>query len=438
MRKRIALCMVALVLTLLGPGMALVVSRSFALTMERERARALGEEAAIARALTLETAEGNVGRSTASTLQTRYGSNELTIYLLQNGETITGEALPTVQKLPELLNTETRATLLDGVSERLLIAHALDGEITLLTALDVSPVYALRRELLRGAAALGLIGLALAGALAIWISGVLTRPLSQLADAAAKLADGDYAAPLPAAKNDEMNALIRAFSRMSAAIDERETALRTQAEERQALIDALAHEMRTPLTAILGGARLLQQSRLSGSQQSELLDTMAREASRLSTMDERLLLLTRLDHEAPAFAPFDSRAMAREALSVFDGVRLEGDGAVFVGERELTILLLRNLVVNAQRAGGKEAVRVTLHPDGFDVTDYGCGMTKEQIARAFEPFYKADKARTRSAGGAGLGLPLCRKIARLHHGELRMESEIGRGTRVCYRFDTSL
>ena len=438
MRKRIALCMVALVLTLLGPGMALVVSRSFALTMERERARALGEEAAIARALTLETAEGNVGRSTASTLQTRYGSSELTIYLLQNGETITGEALPTAQKLPELLNTETRATLLDGVSERLLIAHALDGEITLLTALDVSPVYARRRELLRGAAALGLIGLALAGALAIWISGVLTRPLSQLADAAAKLADGDYAALLPAAKNDEMNALIRAFSRMSAAIDERETALRTQAEERQALIDALAHEMRTPLTAILGGARLLQQSRLSGSQQSELLDTMAREASRLSTMDERLLLLTRLDHEAPAFAPFDSRAMAREALSVFDGVRLEGDGAVFVGERELTILLLRNLVVNAQRAGGKEAVRVTLHPDGFDVTDYGCGMTKEQIARAFEPFYKADKARTRSAGGAGLGLPLCRKIARLHHGELHMESEIGRGTRVCYRFDTSL
>ena len=438
MRKRIALCMVALVLTLLGPGMALVVSRSFALTMERERARALGEEAAIARALTLETAEGNVGRSTASTLQTRYGSSELTIYLLQNGETITGEALPTAQKLPELLNTETRATLLDGVSERLLIAHALDGEITLLTALDVSPVYALRRELLRGAAALGLIGLALAGALAIWISGVLTRPLSQLADAAAKLADGDYAAPLPAAKNDEMNALIRAFSRMSAAIDERETALRTQAEERQALIDALAHEMRTPLTAILGGTRLLQQSRLSGSQQSELLDTMAREASRLSTMDERLLLLTRLDHEAPAFAPFDSRAMAREALSVFDGVRLEGDGAVFVGERELTILLLRNLVVNAQRAGGKEAVRVTLHPDGFDVTDYGCGMTKEQIARAFEPFYKADKARTRSAGGAGLGLPLCRKFERLHLGKLHMESEIGRGTRVCYRFDTSL
>ena len=197
-------------------------------------------------------------------------------------------------------------------------------------------------------------------------------------------------------------------------------------------------EEQTPDLAILGGTRLLQQSRLSESQRDELLETMAREAARLSTMDERLLLLTRLDHEEAAFAPFDSRAMAEEALSVFDGVQIEGEGTAFVGERELTILLLRNLVVNAQRAGGEAPVCVTLHPDGFDVTDHGCGMTGEQIARAFEPFYKGDKARTRSAGGAGLGLSLCRKIARLHHGDIRIESEVGRGTRVCYRFETRL
>ena len=177
---------------------------------------------------------------------------------------------------------------------------------------------------------------------------------------------------------------------------------------------------------------------MSEGQQSELLDMMAREAARLSTMDERLLLLTRLGHERPEWTTFDSRAMAEEALRVFDGVRLEGEGAAFVGERELTILLLRNLVVNAQRAGGEAPVCVTLHPDGFDVTDCGCGMTEEQLAHAFEPFYKADRARTRGAGGAGLGLSLCRKIARLHRGDVRIESEIGKGTRVCYRFDTSL
>ena len=405
MRKRIALCMAALVLALLGPGMALVVSRSFGLTMERERARALGEEAAIARAVALETASNRFDRYEASTLQTRYSSKEMAVYLLRDGEPITGEALPEAEKLPELLNTAARATLLDRPSERLLIAHALGDGVLLLAA---------------------------------WISGLLIRPLRQLSDAAARLTRGEYDAPLPTAQNDEIGALIRAFSGMSGAIGEREAALRAQAEERQALIDALAHEMRTPLTAILGGARLLGQSKLSEGQQSELLDMMAREAARLSTMDERLLLLTRLGHERPEWTTFDSRAMAEEALRVFDGVRLEGEGAAFVGERELTILLLRNLVVNAQRAGGEAPVCVTLHPDGFDVTDCGCGMTEEQLAHAFEPFYKADKARTRGAGGAGLGLSLCRKIARLHRGDVRIESEIGKGTRVCYRFDTSL
>lgn len=438
MRKRIALCMAALVLALLGPGMALVVSRSFGLTMERERARALGEEAAIARAVALETASNRLDRYEASTLQTRYSSKEMAVYLLRDGEPITGEALPEAEKLPELLNTAARATLLDRPSERLLIAHALGDGVLLLAALDVAPVYALRRALMRGAALIVLLGSALAVALAAWISGLLTRPLRQLSAAAARLAKGEYDAPLPTAQNDEIGALIRAFSGMSGAIGEREAALRAQAEERQALIDALAHEMRTPLTAILGGARLLGQSKLSEGQQSELLDMMAREAARLSTMDERLLLLTRLGHERPEWTTFDSRAMAEEALRVFDGVRLEGEGAAFVGERELTILLLRNLVVNARRAGGEAPVCVTLHPDGFDVTDCGCGMTEEQLAHAFEPFYKADKARTRGAGGAGLGLSLCRKIARLHRGDVRIESKIGKGTRVCYRFDTSL
>ena len=215
MRKRIALCMAALVLALLGPGMALVVSRSFGLTMERERARALGEEAAIARAVALETASNRFDRYEASTLQTRYSSKEMAVYLLRDGEPITGEALPEAEKLPELLNTTARATLLDRPGERLLIAHALGDGVLLLAALDVAPVYALRRALMRGAALIVLLGSALAVALAAWISGLLTRPLRQLSAAAARLAKGEYDAPLPTAKNDEIGALIRAFSGMS-------------------------------------------------------------------------------------------------------------------------------------------------------------------------------------------------------------------------------
>ena len=161
---------------------------------------------------------------------------------------------------------------------------------------------------------------------------------------------------------------------------------------------------------------------------------MAHEAARLSQMDERLLQLTRLEHEAPVMERFSSMEMAREALAVFDGVALCGEDAPFYAERELTIQLLRNLVVNAQRAGGEEPVRVELLPDGFAVADRGCGMTQEEVSRAFDAFYKADKARTRNAGGAGLGLTLCARIAALHGGKLTIDSAPGEGTRVVYHF----
>lgn len=182
----------------------------------------------------------------------------------------------------------------------------------------------------------------------------------------------------------------------------------------------------------------MQRARLSDGERGALLSTMACEASRLSRMDERLLLLTQLEHRTPEKAAFSSMAMAREALAVFEGVELSGVDAVFTGERELTIVLLRNLVVNAQRAGGSAPVRVVMREDGFEVRDEGCGMTPEQLVRVFEPFYKADKARSRSAGGAGLGLTLCQRIAALHGAALTLRSALGRGTTAVYRLDTAL
>ncbi|MBP3657642.1 MAG: HAMP domain-containing histidine kinase, partial [Clostridia bacterium] len=265
----------------------------------------------------------------------------------------------------------------------------------------------------------------------------LARPVRQLAQAAGALASGAYDTPLPQGGGAEMTALSGAFGTMTQAVQAREEELRAQAQRRQELIDALAHEMRTPLTAILGGARLLQQDGLPQEKRHGVLEMIAAEAKRLSRMDERLLLLTRMEHEPPQRTAFSSMEMAREALAAFDGVTLTGVDAVFTAERELTILLLRNLVVNAQRAGGAEPVAVDMRADGFAVTDHGCGMTQEQIARAFDPFYKGDKARSRASGGAGLGLTLCRRIAQLHGGSLTITSAPGAGTTVVYSFDTT-
>ena len=392
MRTQIVAAMTALVLLLFPLGAFMIVHQGFSLTMERERARALSEEAAIARAVALELS----GKSkegvftTASSLQRRYGSKALSVALVYRGETMAGNERPQVQGMEELLETQGRATLLDSSTQKLFIAHKLSDDLTLLLASDVSAVYEFRRELAFWAGGLSVVGVVLSCMLSVIVSGWLARSFKQLA------------------------------------------------AQRQELIDALAHEMRTPLTAILGGVRLLERANLDEEKRVRLLGSMAKEAQRLSDMGDRLLMLTRLEHDAPEFAPFSSMEMAREALDAFDSVILEGEDAVFTGERKLMICLLRNLVVNGMRAGGTEPVRVTLMKNGFSVTDSGCGMTKEQIARAFDPFYKADKSRARTHGGAGLGLTLCKKIARLHGGKLEIESEVGKGTRVVYHFDTSL
>ena len=390
MRKRIAAAMTALVLLLFPLGAMLIVSRSFDLTMEQERARALSEEAAIARAVALEIGASDDTEqlfSVAQGVQARYGSDSLTVMLVYHGAPMAGRLLP--EGLDALLSTQGRATLLCKDAQTLYIAHRLSDALVLLLGSDVSAVYALRRELALWAGLLSLAGVALASLLSALVSGWLARPYKLLA------------------------------------------------QQRQELIDALAHEMRTPLTAILAGARLLERASLPQEKRVQLLSSMVREAQRLSDMDERLLQLTRMEQGDIAMETFSSIDMAQEALVVFEGVTLLGEDAVFNAERELTIQLLRNLVVNAQRAGGETPVTVTLYPDGFSVADTGCGMTREQVERAFEPFYKADKARSRSAGGAGLGLALCKKIAQLHHGSLTIDSAPGRGTTVVYHFDTS-
>lgn len=388
MRTRVAAAMIAFVLLLFPLGTFMLVSRCFDLVMERERNRALSEEAAIARAVAMEIRAGDKEQvfTVAQGLQSRYGSEELDVMLVYHGAAMAGRTLPKEEQIETLLGVDGRSTLLSGDTQTLYIAHRLDEALVLLIGTDVSPVYGLRRELSVWAGAFCVVSAALSSLLAYVVSGWLVRPVRKLA------------------------------------------------EQRQELIDALAHEMRTPLTAILAGTRLLERAQLPQEKRTALLNSMAREATRLSQMDERLLQLTRLEHGELEWTAFSSREMAQEALSIFDEVSLTGEDAVFTGERELIIELLRNLVVNAQRAGGHTPVEVKLFPRGFSVTDTGCGMTREQIARAFEPFYKADKARTRHAGGAGLGLTLCKKIAQLHSGTLHMDSEVGKGTTVLFRF----
>ncbi len=204
-------------------------------------------------------------------------------------------------------------------------------------------------------------------------------------------------------------------------------------------MDALSHEMRTPLCALLGNARLLQNAAVPEDERCRLAEEMARDIKRLSDLDTQLLKLTELKHEKPAFSLVSVLPLLKESAervahqSKGIALQVEGEAADIAGDRELLARLLDNLALNALRASkaGQTVILRSL-PNGFAVEDRGIGMTGEQIAHAREPFYKADPARTRKAGGVGLGLTICGQIAALHHGELSIVSAPGKGTTVSF------
>ena len=440
MRKRITLAMLLLVVLIVPTSLYLMVTQSFDQTVSRTEQISLREEAAIARALITEIKSNGQNPYTsaltaAQTMQQRYGSQDVSMALLYNQKPMLGASIPEEADISEFTDTQARSIYLSSKTQTLYITHRLNENVVLFIASDVSALYRDHEQQLTYAAVVCSIGLLLAVVIATLIAGGLTKPLRSLVYSANTMRDGDRTINLPKPRNDEIGTLTSAFGAMAEAVDKREQELADQAEKKQELIDALAHEMRTPLTSIVGAARLIQKK---PEHTGKMSDMIVSEAMRLSTMDNDLMRLTQMNHEQPVYSCFSSKEMAEEAVEVYDDILISGDDAEFVGDRDLLIQLLRNLINNAVHSDTKKPVQVILHPDGFSVTDNGRGMTEEQIAHALEPFWKADKARTRKNGGAGLGLSLCAKIAELHQADLLLDSKPDHGTTVTLRFTTPL
>jgi two-component system OmpR family sensor kinase len=163
----------------------------------------------------------------------------------------------------------------------------------------------------------------------------------------------------------------------------------------------------------------------------------------MALLIDDLLLLARLDEGRPlASEPVDVGAILRDA--VLDATAShptrsielrEVDGVDLVGDEARLRQVVANLVQNALTHGGPTAaVRVGAHAEGdrcvIEVSDDGVGMDADQVERATDRFWRADEARQRRAGGAGLGLAITNAIVAAHRGELQIRSDPGRGTLV--------
>ncbi len=222
--------------------------------------------------------------------------------------------------------------------------------------------------------------------------------------------------------------------------------LRETAEQKQQFVDNFSHELRIPLTAIYGYAEYMQKALISEEERYECTRFIMSECGRLQNMANQLLKLALLKHsedepeaeDCSVVALFEQSAGVMRVKAEEKGLRLSYEAArdfSIRGNMEQLLILLNNLIDNgmkASRPGGEIRVSAWLKETGavVEVEDHGIGMEPDQIGHIKDAFYRVDKARSRAAGGAGLGLSICESIVRLHHGEMTFVSEPGKGTVV--------
>ena len=245
----------------------------------------------------------------------------------------------------------------------------------------------------------------------------LLRPLGPIGDGVARFGRGDFARPIVLPRRDELGELAERINGMA-------RSLHGRLEDQQALLLAISHELRSPLTRARLNAELVD----DGPSKDALLHDLAEMRDLISS----LLESERIAAGAGALqiAPVDLNALVREMAGALPTAPalLEGLPPVPADTTRLK-LLLRNLIDNALRHGGDAVpppqVFLRREADGrlaLGVRDHGPGVADEQLARLAQAFYRPDSARTRSAGGVGLGLYLCRLVAQAHGGELRIRN----------------
>lgn len=293
-------------------------------------------------------------------------------------------------------------------------------------------------------------GLLVAGILLILIQGLL-RPLRNLSTTTRRIAQGDLEKRALVRGHDEVSEVAQNFNIMADAIELNVTELKDVAEARRLFISNLAHEMKTPLTSILGFADLLRIKRsVSDEERQEYTGIIVAETKRLQSLSGKLMELLALKKLQLSFEEIDSVEFTEQVKRTLSPLLEYADIILttkvaplsFIADQELLTSLIYNLIDNAVKASPPgNSVELSFEPledtkDFFLITvaDKGAGIPANQIPLLTEPFYMLDKARTRKHGGAGLGLALCVEIAQVHNATLTIESDLGQGTRVLVVF----
>ncbi|KMW16535.1 sensor histidine kinase [Enterocloster citroniae] len=254
------------------------------------------------------------------------------------------------------------------------------------------------------------------------------KPLRRLTKAAEKIGEGNLDERVPVESRDEIGEFAQVFNQMTKKVE-------GQVEDLQLLLGALAHEIKTPMTAVIGYSDSLLHVKLSEENRKRALEQIHHAGLRLERLSAKMLnFLGTYENDEVQFEELGVEALFQEVIRETEplwsrkGVVVEaetGDGAPesVNGDRELLLTLLNNLVHNGIKASAPgNRIRLRADQGVLSVRDEGCGIPEKDLPHVKEAFYMADKSRSRSEGGSGLGLALCERIARLHGMEMKIES----------------
>lgn len=241
------------------------------------------------------------------------------------------------------------------------------------------------------------------------------------------------------------NTLLYGWLAVQAAVTAAALAAAWHYEKLQALNDRqsrfvadLTHELKTPLTSMIGYADLLRSAPLDESRRRAAADAIYHESTRLESLSQQLLALQGLQTDGVTLGSVPVAAVFADVARSLPDAALDCDapaGAAVRADRVLLADLLRNLVLNALHAEPKDGtVHLTCAEAGgqwrLTVRDNGCGIPAGALPHLTEPFYRVDKARARANGGSGVGLALCAEIAAAFGTKLEFKSTPGEGTIV--------
>lgn len=278
---------------------------------------------------------------------------------------------------------------------------------------------------------------------ALFIMGLILlilKPIKTLKKNTGLIASGIYDKRIEILEEDEIGDLANDFNLMAEAIEEHILELEDQIERRTLFMNALTHEIKTPITSISGNAQTLLLTKMEEEEREDALIWINKECVRVERLSKKLMDLIVLKNEESLelknlnVSDFFEEIfqMSSENLKEKDiDLKIENSIEVLFVDKDLLLSLVLNLIDNAIKASERESIIELIGKDNMIVVkDYGRGIPEEEIARITEPFYMVDKSRSKKLGGMGLGLALSKELVRLHGAALLIESELGQGTSV--------